>query len=112
MLTVRIEVWPYGNAPAARLVGVLALANLTPRLSDCDYAAVRMDDTGLIHATTVHGHHRADGFWALLRQAATRTGRPVAPGSTHARLLARCADAGLLPVVLTSMRCPSGPPVR
>jgi hypothetical protein len=94
MLVARIEVWPYGDATRARLVGLLTFANLTSE-DRSSYACLRLDDTGREDAIQIDDHVRAEGFWPLIARGAVSPGGPLAAGSLQLRMMARCYEQGL-----------------
>jgi hypothetical protein len=69
MLVVTVELWPFGDANRARVLGVMGIANIDGDLEIADYIVVRQGD-GATGVGVIRGHHRDSGFWALLAKAA------------------------------------------
>ena len=63
MLMITVEIWPNGSQGRSRVIGRLAVANVSEQ---SDYVGVLLDGRGHQERLWVQGHRRDDGAWVLL----------------------------------------------
>ncbi len=98
MLVLTAEVWPYGRSEAAKLIGVVAAANVSEVREMSDYVIVWRDDTSSCGAGFLADHRRLDGFWPLAARMAERpSDLPVAFARLADRMGALLDQSRLVP---------------
>lgn len=86
MLRVVIDIIPFGIEAARRSIGIIEIANVTPRGGATTYTATMMrHETGERRSVTITGHKRCDmGAYDLVHRAVAAFG--LSQGSETSRV--------------------------